>query len=52
MEANCYFFLGLTAEAEARKAPLKSRLMLANNFLVGTFFNSLRFCFASMEVCL
>ena len=52
MEANCYLFLGLRAEAEARKAPRKSRLMLASNFLVGTFFNSPRFCFASMEVSL
>jgi hypothetical protein len=52
MEANCYFFLGLAVEAEARKAPRKSRLMLASNFLVGTFFSASRFAFASMEVSL
>jgi hypothetical protein len=52
MEANCYFFLGLTGETEARKAPRKSRLMLASNFLVGTLLSSSRFCFASMEVSL
>jgi hypothetical protein len=50
MGANYYFFLlGLGAEAEARKAPRKSRLMLASSFRVGTFFNSSRLCFASME---
>ena len=52
MEANGYIFLGLAAEADARKAPRKSRLTLASNFLVGTFFNASRFCFASMEVSL
>ena len=52
MEANYYLFLGLAAEAGARKVPRKSRLMLASNFLVGTFFSSSRFCFASMEASL
>jgi hypothetical protein len=42
-----YFFLGLAAEAEARNDLRKSRLMLASSFLVGTFFNSSRLCFAS-----
>jgi len=42
-----YFFFGLAAEAEARSDLRKSLLMLASNFLVGTFFNSSRFCFAS-----
>jgi len=48
MEANCYFFLGLAAEAEARKAPRKSFLMLASSFLVEIFLNSSRFCLASI----
>jgi hypothetical protein len=47
MEATGYPFLGLAAEADARKDFRKSRLMLANNFLVGTRFNSSRFFFAS-----
>jgi hypothetical protein len=48
MEANCYFFLGLAAEADGRKDRRKSRLMLASSFLVGTRFNSSRFSFASI----
>jgi hypothetical protein len=52
MEANCHPFFGLAEDAEARTARRKSRLMLANSFRVGTFFNSSRFCFASMEVSL
>ena len=48
MEANHYFFLGLAAEADARKDLRKSRLMLASSFLVGTRFNSSRFSFASI----
>jgi len=47
MEANSYRFLGLAAEREACNCLRKSRLMLASNFLVGTRFNSSRFCFAS-----
>jgi hypothetical protein len=53
MEANCHPFLGLDGELEARFACRKSLFMLASNFLVGTFFNSSRFCLASiMEVSL
>jgi hypothetical protein len=52
MEANCHPFFGLAAEADACNVLRKSRLMLASNFLVGTRFNSCRFCFASMEVSL
>ncbi len=52
MEATGHLFLGLAAEADARNEFRKSRLMLASNFLVGTRFNSSRFCFASMEVSL
>jgi hypothetical protein len=48
MEGNSYFFLDLSAEAEARKDRRKSLLMLASNFLVGTRFNSSRFSFASI----
>jgi hypothetical protein len=48
MEATGYFFLGLAAEADARKDFRKSRLMLANSFLVGTRFNSSRFVFSSI----
>jgi len=48
MEANCHPFLGLAVEREACITFRKSLLMLANNFLVGTFFNSSRFCFASI----
>jgi hypothetical protein len=47
MEARPYGFLGLAAEREACNAFRKSRLMLANNFLVGTPFNASRFSFAS-----
>src|ERR1700674_2339244 len=49
MEANGYFFLGLAAEADARKTPRKSRFTLASNFLVGTFFSASRFSFASIQ---
>jgi hypothetical protein len=42
MEANSYFDLALGAEREACIAFRKSLLMLASNFLVGTFFNSSR----------
>ena len=49
MEAIGYFFLGLGADAEAFNVLRRSRLMLASNFLVGTFFNSSRFSFASMS---
>jgi len=52
MEANGYVFLGLAAEADARNDLRKSCLMLASNFLVGTFFSASRFCFASMGVFL
>ncbi len=52
MEANCHFVFGLAGDAEGRNDRRKSRLMLANSFLVGTFFNSSRFSFASMEVSL
>lgn len=53
MEANCHPFFGLERTADAHNAPRKSLLMLASSFLVGTFFNSSRFCFASiMEVSL
>jgi hypothetical protein len=47
MEANCYGFLGLTAALAACNCFRKSLLMLANNFLVGTFFNASRFVFSS-----
>ncbi len=47
MEAKRHPFLGLVAEREACIAFRKSLLMLASNFLVGTFFNSFRFSFAS-----
>jgi len=50
MEANCHPFFGLAADADTRNDVRKSRLMLANSFLVGTFFSASRFCFASMEV--
>jgi hypothetical protein len=52
MEANCHPFLGLEAAREACIAFRKSLLMLASNFLVGTFLSSSRFSFASMEVSL
>jgi hypothetical protein len=48
MVANCHPFFGLEVERDARMAPRKSFLMLASSFLVGTFFNSSRFCFASI----
>jgi hypothetical protein len=48
MEANSHPFLGLEAAREAAIAFRKSLLMLASNFLVGTFFNASRFCFASI----
>jgi hypothetical protein len=48
MEATGYFFLGLGFGAE-RIAFLKSRLMLASNFLVGTRFNCSLFSFVSMR---
>jgi len=48
MEANSYRFLGLAAEREACMVLRKSRLMLANSFLVGTLFSSSRFAFASI----
>jgi len=52
MGANGHPFFGLAA-GEACNAFRKSRLTLASNFLVGTFFNSSRLCFASiMEVSL
>jgi hypothetical protein len=47
MEASSYFFLGLAAEREACIAFRKSRLMLASNFLVGTFFSSSRLSLVS-----
>jgi hypothetical protein len=50
MEANCHPFFGLAEEREACITFRKSRLMLASNFLVGTFFNSSRLCFASSIV--
>src|SRR6266700_5715356 len=49
MEANCHHFFGLAAEREACIAFRKSRLMLANSFLVGTFFSASRFSFASTQ---
>ncbi len=52
MEANCHPFFSLAADADARKVLRKSFLMLANSFLVGTFFSASRFSFASMEVSL
>src|SRR5579859_3107470 len=48
MEATGYFFLGLD-EREACIAFRKSRLMLASNFLVGTFFSSSRFCLSFID---
>lgn len=46
MEANRHPFFGLADEAVARIAFLKSFLMLASNFLVGTFFSASRFSVA------
>ena len=48
MEANRHPFFGLADEADARNERRKSCLMLANSFRVGIFFNSSRFCFASI----
>lgn len=48
MEANCYLGFGLEAARVACNCFRKSLLMLASNFLVGTRFNSCRFCFASI----
>jgi hypothetical protein len=47
MEANGHAFFGLAGDENGLMAFLKSRLMLASNFLVGTRFNSSRFSFAS-----
>ena len=47
MEANGHPFLGLAEREADAIAFRKSLLMLASNFLVGTRFNSSRFCFAS-----
>ena len=52
MEASAYFLLGLAGLRAACMALRKSRLMLASNFLVGTFCNASRFFFASTEVSL
>jgi hypothetical protein len=48
MEANVHPFFGLAEDAVGRNDRRKSRFMLANSFRVGTFFNSSRFCFASI----
>jgi hypothetical protein len=48
MEANCHPFFGLPADLDACIAFRKSLFMLANNFLVGTFFSSARFSFVSI----
>lgn len=40
MVSNAHFFLGLAADAVALSTFRKSFLMLASNFLVGTFFMS------------
>ena len=47
MVAKAHGFLGLGGTREACVALRKSLLMLANNFRVGTRFNSPRFSFAS-----
>ena len=47
IEAKCYFGLDIAVDREACNCFLKSRLMLANNFLVGTHFKLPRFSFAS-----
>jgi hypothetical protein len=49
MEAICHPFFSLAGEREACIAFRKSLLMLANSLLVGTFFSSSRFCFASIQ---
>jgi hypothetical protein len=46
--AQAHFFAGLSVERDACTAFLKSRLILASSFLVGTRFNSSRFVFASI----
>ena len=46
MEANCHPFLGLPERDADATAFRKSLLMLASNFLVGTFFSACRFSFA------
>jgi hypothetical protein len=48
MEAICHPFFALEALREACITFRKSLLMLASSFRVGTFFNSSRFCFASI----
>jgi hypothetical protein len=48
MEVNCHPFFGLEADREACIAFRKSLFTLANSFLVGTRFNSSRFCFSSI----
>jgi hypothetical protein len=48
MEANCHVFFSLWSGREACIAFRKSRLMLASNFLVGTFLKTSRFSFASI----
>lgn len=50
MEGNFYRGLGLDDVLVACSCFRKSRLMLANNFLVGTRFNSSRFFFASIKL--
>jgi hypothetical protein len=47
MQAKFYRDFGLAADAVGFSCLRKSLLMLANNFRVGTLFNSSRFCFAS-----
>jgi hypothetical protein len=49
MDVNYLDRLGLGAAEADGRIFRKSRLMLASNFLVGTVFNSSRFCFSSME---
>lgn len=49
MDVNYLGRLDLGADAVAWRIFRKSFLMLASNFLVGTLFNSSRFCFSSME---
>jgi hypothetical protein len=47
MARNSYFFLGLADDVDASTCLRKSLFMLANNFLVGTFFSASRFVFSS-----
>ena len=49
MEAKCYFGLGLEAALAACNCFRKSLLMLASNFLVGTFFSSSLCCRLSID---